>query len=44
VSILEAEARFLTLGPLAYLAKPFTFEELDATIEVALAPACSSAP
>jgi len=37
VSILPAEARFLALGPLAYLAKPFTFEELDSTIEAALA-------
>lgn len=43
VSILPADARFLTLGPLAHLAKPFTFEELGATIEAALAPACATA-
>ena len=42
VSVLPAEARFLTLGPLAYLTKPFTFEELDASIAAALAPADSS--
>ena len=35
--MLPAEARFLTLGPLAYLAKPFTFAQLDATITGALA-------
>jgi DNA-binding response OmpR family regulator len=37
VSVLPAEARFLDLGPLAYLVKPFTFEELDRTIAAALA-------
>jgi DNA-binding response OmpR family regulator len=37
VSVLPAEARFLTLGPLAHLTKPFTFAQLDETIEAALA-------
>jgi len=37
VSVLPAEARYLALGPLAYLAQPFTFEELHATIQAALA-------
>jgi DNA-binding response OmpR family regulator len=37
VSMLPAEARFLTLGPLAHLTKPFTFAELGSTIEAALA-------
>jgi DNA-binding response OmpR family regulator len=43
VSVLPPEARFLTLGPLAYLTKPFTFEELNATIEAALASAYCTA-
>jgi DNA-binding response OmpR family regulator len=43
VSVLPVEARFLTLGPLAYLAKPFSFEQLDATIAGALAAAGASA-
>lgn len=38
VSILPAEARFLALGPLAHLVKPFTFDQLDATIRAALVP------
>lgn len=37
VSVLPAEARFLALGPLAHLTKPFTFAQLDDTIEAALA-------
>jgi DNA-binding response OmpR family regulator len=37
VSVLPAEARFLTLGPLAHLTKPFTFAELNRAIEAALA-------
>jgi DNA-binding response OmpR family regulator len=36
VSILPPEACFLTLGPLAYLAKPFTLDDLDAAIDDAL--------
>ncbi len=43
VSVLPAEARFLTLGPLAYLEKPFTLEELDAAIEAALGSALRAA-
>jgi DNA-binding response OmpR family regulator len=42
VSVLPAEARFLTLGPLVHLTKPFTSEELDATIGAALTPALSA--
>ena len=37
VSVLPVEARFLTLGPLGYLAKPFTFEQLSTVIDSALA-------
>src|SRR5712691_8445592 len=37
VSILPPEACFLTLGPLAYLAKPFALDELEAAIEDTLA-------
>ena len=37
VSVLPPEARFLTLGPLAHLTKPFTFAQLDRAIETALA-------
>ncbi len=37
VSVLPAEARFLALGPLAHLTKPFTSDELDTVIEAALA-------
>jgi DNA-binding response OmpR family regulator len=37
VSILPPEACFLTLGPLAYLAKPFALDDLDSAIEEALA-------
>jgi CheY-like chemotaxis protein len=37
VSVLPAEARFLTLGPLAHLTKPFTSAQLDDTIGAALA-------
>jgi DNA-binding response OmpR family regulator len=37
VSILPPEACFLSLGPLAYLAKPFALDDLDAAIEDALA-------
>jgi DNA-binding response OmpR family regulator len=37
VSVLPPEARFLKLGPLAYLTKPFTFNELNTVIETALA-------
>jgi DNA-binding response OmpR family regulator len=43
VSMLPVEARFLTLGPLAYLAKPFTVAQLDATIQGALASSAASA-
>ena len=39
VSVLPLEARFLTLGPLGHLTKPFTAAELDDVIEAALAPA-----
>ena len=39
VSVLPSEARFLTLGPLGHLTKPFTAAELDDVIEAALAPA-----
>lgn len=39
VSVLPPEARFLALGPLAYLAKPFTADDLDRTIASALVPA-----
>ena len=42
VSVLPVEARFLALGPLAYLTKPFTSAELDTTIEAALASACAA--
>jgi DNA-binding NtrC family response regulator len=38
VSALPAAARFLTGGPLSYLPKPFTFDQLRNTIEDALAP------
>jgi CheY-like chemotaxis protein len=37
VSVLPVEARFLTLGPLGYLTKPFTFEQLSTVIDSALA-------
>jgi DNA-binding response OmpR family regulator len=37
LSVLPAEARFLSLGPLGYLTKPFTAAELDDVIEAALA-------
>ena len=43
VSVLPSEARFLTLGPLAHLTKPFTFAQLDDTIEAALASSCCAA-
>jgi len=43
VSVLPAEAWFLTLGPLAYLTKPFTVAELESTIEAALASSLSCA-
>jgi DNA-binding response OmpR family regulator len=39
VSILPPEACFLSLGPLAYLAKPFALDDLGAAIDAALAPA-----
>jgi len=42
VSVLPVEARFLALGPLAYLTKPFTSAELDTAIEAALASACAA--
>jgi len=42
VSMLPAEERFLTLGPLAYLTKPFTSAQLDATIRGALASSPAS--
>jgi|SRR5665213_669985 len=42
VSVLPPEARFLALGPLAHLTKPFTFAQLDGAIEAALASACCS--
>ena len=38
VSALPAAGRFLTRGPLSYLPKPFTFEQLHTTIEAALSP------
>jgi DNA-binding response OmpR family regulator len=37
LSALPAEARLLTRGPLSYLQKPFTFQQLEATVESALA-------
>jgi len=37
VSVLPAEARVLTLGPLGYLTKPFTLEQLSTVIDSALA-------
>ena len=37
VIVLPAEARFLTLGPLGYLTKPFTLEQLSTVIDSALA-------
>jgi DNA-binding response OmpR family regulator len=43
VSMLPAEARFLTLGPLAYLTKPFTCSQLDAAIQGALASSAAAA-
>ena len=42
VSVLPVEARFLALGPLAYLTKPFTSAELDTAIEAALASVCAA--
>jgi DNA-binding response OmpR family regulator len=39
VSALPTEVRFLTRGPLSYLQKPFTFAQLHATVESALASA-----
>jgi hypothetical protein len=41
VSVLPPEARFLTLGPLVHLTKPFTCEALGATIGAALTPPVS---
>jgi CheY-like chemotaxis protein len=38
VSALPTDARFLTRGPLSYLPKPFTHEQLRSTLESALAP------
>ena len=38
VSALPPAARFLTAGPLSYLPKPFTFEQVHTTIEAALSP------
>jgi CheY-like chemotaxis protein len=37
LSALPANARFLTRGPLFYLPKPFTLEQLRSTLESALA-------
>jgi DNA-binding response OmpR family regulator len=42
VSVLPAEAWFLTLGPLAHLTKPFTFAQLDDAIEAALASSAAA--
>jgi DNA-binding response OmpR family regulator len=39
VSILPPEACFLSLGPLAYLAKPFALDDLGAAIVAALGAA-----
>jgi len=35
---LPDDAWFLTLGPISYLTKPFTLDQLDAVIDRALAP------
>jgi CheY-like chemotaxis protein len=40
VSVLPEEATFLRVGPLGYLTKPFTLEQLGDVIDRALAPAC----
>jgi len=43
VSILPPEACFLSLGPLAYLAKPFALDELSAAVDAVLADAACAA-
>ena len=42
VSVLPEEAHFLTLGPLGYLTKPFTLDQLQRVLDRALAPALSA--
>lgn len=37
VSVLPEEAQFLSLGPLGYLTKPFTLDQLRSAVDVALA-------
>lgn len=43
VSVLPEEAQFLSLGPLGYLAKPFTLDELRSAVDVALAAEAEAA-
>jgi DNA-binding response OmpR family regulator len=43
VSILPPEACFLSLGPLAYLAKPFALDELAAAVDSVLGAAAELA-
>lgn len=43
VSVLPEEADFLSLGPLGYLTKPFTLDELRSAVEVALAAVSQAA-
>ncbi|MGH3051222.1 MAG: hypothetical protein ACRDLK_13780 [Gaiellaceae bacterium] len=43
VSVLPDEADFLEFGPLAFLAKPFTMQELRLAVENALRPAVRAA-
>ena len=43
VSVLPEEAQFLSLGPLGYLTKPFTLDELRTAVDVALAAQAAAA-
>jgi CheY-like chemotaxis protein len=40
VSVLPPQATFLRLGPLGYLTKPFTLEQLGDVLDCALADVC----
>jgi CheY-like chemotaxis protein len=42
VSVLPEEARFLALGPLGYLTKPFALEDLRSAVDCALSRAATA--